>query len=330
MKKGIDQIKVRSPITCESSYGICAMCYGRDLARGHLVNMGESVGIIAAQSIGEPGTQLTMRTFHIGGAVSRSVSVNSITPKTDGIIRLHKIKLLEHKDEYIVISRSGEISIVTEAGSERERYKIPYGARLQLKDGDPVEAGATIVNWDPHTHPVIAETKGIIEFDNFIEGGTVHKQTDDITGLSSYVVMSGVKEQPPAISITQKGKEIKLGDGRTAHYRLMPGMIVTVEDGDKINIGDTIARIPQESSKTRDITGGLPRVVDLFEARIPRDAAILAECSGTISFDKEIRGKQKICHHWQERAALCISAQMAAHRDCRRRICRERRSHIRR
>ena len=294
MKKGIDQIKVRSPITCKSSYGICAMCYGSDLSRGHLVNKGESVGIIAAQSIGEPGTQLTMRTFHIGGAVSRSVSVNSITPKTDGIIRLHKVKLLEHEDEYIVISRSGEISIVTKAGSERERYKIPYGARLKLKDGDAVEAGSTIVNWDPHTHPVIAETEGTIELENFIEGGTVHKQTDDMTGLSSYVVMSGVKEQTPAISITKKGKEIKLGDGRTAHYRLMPGMIVTVEDGEKINVGDTIARIPQESSKTRDITGGLPRVVDLFEARIPRDAAILAECSGTISFDREIRGKQKI------------------------------------
>ena len=291
---GIDQVKVRSPITCGTSYGVCATCYGRDLARGHLVNAGEAVGIIAAQSIGEPGTQLTMRTFHIGGAVSRSVSVNSITPKTDGIVRLHKVKLLEHEDSYIVVSRSGEISIVTEAGNERERYKVPYGARLRYKEGDTVEAGTVIVNWDPHMHPVIAETKGTIKLEHFTEGGTVYKQTDDMTGLSSYVVMSGVKEQTPAISITKKGKEIKLGDGRTAHYRLMPGMIVTVEDGDKISVGDTIARIPQESSKTRDITGGLPRVVDLFEARIPQESAILAECSGTISFDKEIRGKQKI------------------------------------
>ncbi len=293
-KYGVDQIKVRSPITCESAHGVCAMCYGRDLARGSLVSEGEAVGIIAAQSIGEPGTQLTMRTFHIGGAVSRSVSVNSITPKTDGIIRLHKVKLIKHKDDYVVVSRSGEISIVTEAGNERERYKIPYGARLSHREGDAVQAGTVIVNWDPHTHPVIAETRGTISLENFTEGSTVYKQTDDMTGMSTYVVMPGVKDQTPAISITQKGKEIRLGDGRTAHYRLMPGMIVTVDDGDKINIGDTIARIPQESSKTRDITGGLPRVVDLFEARIPQEAAILAECSGTISFDREIRGKQKI------------------------------------
>ena len=291
---GIDQIKVRSPITCESAYGVCAMCYGRDLARGSLVSEGEAVGIIAAQSIGEPGTQLTMRTFHIGGAVSRSVSVNSIAPKTDGIVRLHKVKLIEHDDSYIVVSRSGEISIVTEAGNERERYKIPYGARLSHKEGDVVEAGTVIVNWDPHMHPVIAETKGTIKLENFTEGSTVYKQTDEVTGLSTYVVMPVVKDQTPAISITKKGKEIKLSDGRTAHYRLMPGMIVTVDDGDKINVGDTIARIPQESSKTRDITGGLPRVVDLFEARIPQEAAILAECSGTIGFDREIRGKQKI------------------------------------
>ncbi len=293
-KHGIDQIRVRSPITCESSYGVCAMCYGRDLARGSLVSKGEAVGIIAAQSIGEPGTQLTMRTFHIGGAVSRSVSVNSIAPKTDGIIRLHKVKLIKHEDSYVVVSRSGEISIVTEAGNERERYKIPYGAKLSHKEGDTVQAGTVIVNWDPHTHPVIAETKGTISLENFTEGSTVYKQTDELTGLSTYVVMPGVKDQTPAISITQKGKEIKLGDGRTAHYRLMPGMIVIKDDGDKINVGDTIARIPQESSKTRDITGGLPRVVDLFEARIPQEAAILAECSGNISFDREIRGKQKI------------------------------------
>ena len=293
-KEGIDQIKVRSPITCEAAHGVCAMCYGRDLARGHLVCEGEAVGIIAAQSIGEPGTQLTMRTFHIGGAVSRSVSVNSITPKIDGIIRLHKVKLLKHKDSYIVVSRSGEIGIVTEAGNERERHKIPYGARLMYKEDDRVTAGTTIVNWDPHTHPVITETKGTIKLEHFIEGITIHKQTDEMTGLSSYVVMAGMKDQTPAISITRRGREIKLSDDRTAHYRLMPGMIVTVEDGDKVDVGDTIARIPQESSKTRDITGGLPRVVDLFEARVPQDAAILAECSGTISFDREIRGKQKI------------------------------------
>ena len=293
-KHGVDQIKVRSPITCESTYGVCAMCYGRDLARGSLVSKGEAVGIIAAQSIGEPGTQLTMRTFHIGGAVSRSVSINSITPKTDGIIRLHKVKLLEHQDGYVVVSRSGEISIVTEAGNERERYKIPYGANLMYKEGDAVEAGTVIADWDPHAHPVIAETKGTISLENFTEGSTVYKQTDEETGLSNYEVMPGLKDQTPAISITKRGKEIKLSDGRTAHYRLMPGTIVPVEDGDKINVGDTIARIPQESSKTGDITGGLPRVVDLFEARVPQDAAILAECSGTISFDREVRGKQKI------------------------------------
>ena len=294
-ENGIDQVKVRSPITCEASYGICSKCYGRDLAKGYLVNTGEAVGIIAAQSIGEPGTQLTMRTFHIGGAVSRAVAINSISPKMKGIVRLHKVKLLKHASgEYVVISRSGEISIVTEAGNERERYKIPYGARLAVKEGTLVEPGTSVLNWDPHIHPIIAETDGIVKLENFIEGSTVIQQTDEITGLSSYVMTSSSKDKTPALKITKKGKEVELVDGRTAHYRLMPGTIVTLTDGAKVGVGDTIAKIPQESLKTRDITGGLPRVADLFEARKPKDPAILAECSGTVSFGKETRGKQRI------------------------------------
>lgn len=294
-RHGIDQVKVRSPITCKSVYGICSKCYGRDLARGYLVNLGEAVGIIAAQSIGEPGTQLTMRTFHIGGAVSRAVAVNSISPKIDGIIRLHKVKLLKHKSgEHVVVSRSGEISVVTKAGNEMERYKIPYGARLLIKEGASVEAGTAVLHWDPHVHPIIAETDGVIKLDNFIEGSTVVQQTDEITGLSSYMMTGGSKDKIPALKITKKGKEVKLADGRAAHYRLLPGTIVTLTDGEKVSVGDTIARIPQESLKTRDITGGLPRVADLFEARKPKDSAILAECSGIVSFGKETRGKQRI------------------------------------
>jgi len=290
----IDEVKVRSPISCELSRGICAMCYGRDLAKGYLVNVGESVGIIAAQSIGEPGTQLTMRTFHIGGVASQAALVNNITPKTDGVVRLHKVKLLARKDGgYVVVSRSGEISIVNEAGNERERYKLSYGTHLNFNDGDAIEAGTVAATWDPYTHPIIAEAEGVIRLDDFVEGITVDRQTDDITGLGSYVVIEGVKEQIPAIAITHNGKEVTLSDNRTAHYRLLPGMLVPVEAGTQVNVGDTIARIPQASSKTGDITGGLPRVVDLFEARVPKNAAILAAHSGTITFDKEIRSKQR-------------------------------------
>ena len=294
---GIDEVMIRSPITCRTRYGVCANCYGRDLARGYLVNIGEAVGIIAAQSIGEPGTQLTMRTFHIGGAASRSVAVNNIAVKTSGVIHLHKAKLLQHSSkESVVISRSSEVSVMTDNGREQERYRLPYGAKLAIKDGDKVESGTVVAHWDPHIHPIIAEVGGIIKLENFIEGSTVIQQTDELTGLSSYVITgSGEKDANPTIQLhDKKGKILNLSTGRTAAYRLMPGTVVPVNDGDKIETGDTLARIPQESSKTRDITGGLPRVADLFEARKPKEAAVLTESSGVISFGKETKGKQRI------------------------------------
>ena len=293
---GVDAVKVRSPITCRTRYGICAHCYGRDLARGYLVNVGEAVGIIAAQSIGEPGTQLTMRTFHIGGAASRSVAVNNITVKTDGIVHLHKTRLLPHSSgEHVVVSRSSEISVMMKSGNEQERYRLPYGARVLVKEGAAVKTGTVIANWDPHTHPIIAEVGGIVHLEHFVEGSTVVEQTDDITGLSSYVVTGGGEDNSPTIRLVDaKGQSIMLPTGRPAAYRLLSGTIVTLTDEQKIEVGDTLARIPQESSKTRDITGGLPRVADLFEARKPKECAILTECSGIVSFGKETKGKQRI------------------------------------
>lgn len=293
---GIDEIKVRSPITCETFYGICAHCYGRDLARGYLVNIGEAVGVVAAQSIGEPGTQLTMRTFHIGGAASRSATVNNIAVKGNGFANFHKTRLIQHASgESVVISRSSEVSVVLENGHEKERYRLPYGARLLVKNGDPVEAGNVIAHWDPHTHPIIAEVGGVVKLENFIEGNTVTQQVDDITGLSSYVITGGGEDNSPTVYLTdKKGKSLQLSTGRPAAYRLLTGMIVTLIDGATIGVGDVLAKIPQAGSKTRDITGGLPRVADLFEARKPKESTILAPRSGIISFGKETKGKQRV------------------------------------
>ncbi|MFO7306899.1 MAG: DNA-directed RNA polymerase subunit beta', partial [Gammaproteobacteria bacterium] len=302
-QEGVDQVKVRSPITCETRYGVCAQCYGRDLARGHRVNLGEAVGVIAAQSIGEPGTQLTMRTFHIGGAASRAAAANSVESKTRGSTRLHNLKTVHHEKGYwVAVSRSGELGIIDEYGRERERYKIPYGAVLNVKDGDPVEPGQVLATWDPHTHPVVTEVAGFIKFQDFIEGLTVQSQVDEITGLSSIVVIdpklrgSGGKDLRPVVRlVNEKGKEVTFANTDIpAVYALPPGAIVSLEDGAKVSVGDVIARIPQESSKTRDITGGLPRVADLFEARKPKDSAILAEHSGTVSFGKETKGKRRL------------------------------------
>jgi DNA-directed RNA polymerase subunit beta' len=302
-QEGVDQVKVRSPITCETRYGVCAQCYGRDLARGHRVNLGEAVGVIAAQSIGEPGTQLTMRTFHIGGAASRAAAANSVEAKGKGSVRLHNLKTVHHEKGYwVAVSRSGELGIIDEFGRERERYKIPYGAVINVKDGDPVEPGQTLANWDPHTHPVVAEVAGYIKFQDFIDGLTVQSQVDEVTGLSSIVVIdpkqrgAGGKDLRPVVKLVNaKGKEVTFANTDIpAVYALPPGAIVSLEDGAKVSVGDIIARIPQESSKTRDITGGLPRVADLFEARKPKDAAILAEHSGTVSFGKETKGKRRL------------------------------------
>jgi len=300
---GVDEIKVRSPITCDNRYGVCAACYGRDLARGHMVNEGEAIGVIAAQSIGEPGTQLTMRTFHIGGAASRSATVNSVEVKTGGTVRLHNIKTVINKHGNLVaVSRSGEIGLVDEFGRERERYKVPYGAVISAADGDNVQGGSVIANWDPHTHPIVTEVAGVVKFSDFHEGLTVHEHTDEITGLTSKVITdpkqrgSAGKDLRPMVKLVdEEGRQLKIaGTDIDAHYFLPSGAIVGLDDGASVQVGDVIARIPQESSKTRDITGGLPRVADLFEARKPKESAILAEVSGTVGFGKDTKGKQRV------------------------------------
>ena len=300
---GVDQVHVRSPITCETRYGICSSCYGRDLARGHIAKVGEAVGVIAAQSIGEPGTQLTMRTFHIGGAASRATASDSVQVKNTGTIHLHNMKTVENiKGELVVVSRSGELIVDDVNGRERERYKLPYGALITVGKKTDVEAGQIVATWDPHTHPIVSEVAGRVAFAAMEEGITVREQTDEITGLSSISVIdpnersASAKELRPGITVVdKKGKEICLpGTNHPAHYFLPANAIVSLNDGVDLNIGDVVARIPQEGSKTRDITGGLPRVADLFEARRPKEPAILAEISGTVSFGKETKGKRRL------------------------------------
>jgi DNA-directed RNA polymerase subunit beta' len=300
---GVDEVHVRSPITCETRFGICSKCYGRDLARGHVVNVGEAVGVIAAQSIGEPGTQLTMRTFHIGGAASRATASDSVQVKNTGTIHLHNMKTVENiKGELVVVSRSGQLIVNDSNGRERERYKLPYGALITVGKKSDVEAGQVVATWDPHTHPIVSEVAGRVAFAAMEEGITVREQTDEITGLSSISVIdpneraASAKELRPGVTVVdKKGVEICLpGTNHPAHYFLPANAIVSLDDGVDLNIGDVIARIPQEGSKTRDITGGLPRVADLFEARRPKEPAILAEISGTVSFGKETKGKRRL------------------------------------
>ncbi len=300
---GVQTLKVRSTITCESSFGVCARCYGRDLARGHLVNIGEAVGVIAAQSIGEPGTQLTMRTFHIGGAASRAAAVDNITVKTTGSIKFNNLKSVEHASGSLVaVSRSGELSVLDGHGRERERYKLAYGATITAKDGDAVKAGQSVANWDPHNHPIVSEVAGFIRFIDFIDGVTVIEKTDDLTGLASREITdpkrrgAQAKDLRPIVRIVDgKGNDLTIpGTDLPAQYLLPPRSIVNLQDGAAVGVGDVVAKIPQEASKTRDITGGLPRVADLFEARKPKDPAILAERSGIISFGKDTKGKQRL------------------------------------
>jgi DNA-directed RNA polymerase subunit beta' len=302
-KNGVDRINVRSTITCETRHGVCSYCYGRDLARGHLVNIGEAVGVIAAQSIGEPGTQLTMRTFHIGGAASRAAAVDHIQVKSGGRVRLHNMKTVENADKKLVaVSRSGELSVIDDHGRERERYKVPYGAIISVRDEEAVAAGDVPANWDPHTHPIVTEVAGRVKFHEFIDGVTVNEHVDEITGLTSLIITdpkqrgSAGKDLRPMISLADaNGKDLCLaGTDIPAHYFLQAGSIVQMQDGQDVLVGDVVARIPQESSKTRDITGGLPRVADLFEARKPKEPSILAEVSGIVSFGKDTKGKQRL------------------------------------
>jgi len=300
---GVDEIVVRSPITCETRHGVCSKCYGRDLARGHLVNEGEAVGVIAAQSIGEPGTQLTMRTFHIGGAASRATAIDSIQVKHGGSVRLHNLKTVTRESgELVAVSRSGEIAIADAQGRERERYKLPYGAVLTVAEKDEVSPGQVIAQWDPHTHPIVTEVAGVVSLQGMEEGLSINRQTDELTGLTNIVVMdpkdrpsAGKDLRPAVVLLDASGKNVTLpGSDLPANYFLPANAMLNLEDNSAVGVGDIIARIPQEGSKTRDITGGLPRVADLFEARKPKEPAILAECSGVVSFGKETKGKRRL------------------------------------
>ncbi|MCY3821412.1 MAG: DNA-directed RNA polymerase subunit beta' [Gammaproteobacteria bacterium] len=300
---GVDELYVRSPITCKTRHGVCAKCYGRDLARGHEVNVGEAVGVIAAQSIGEPGTQLTMRTFHVGGAASRATASDNIQAKHGGTVRLHNLKTVERDTgELVAVSRSGEIAIADTRGRERERYKLPYGAVILVNEAVDVDAGQLIARWDPHMHPVITEVAGKVVFQDMEESVTIDRQTDELTGLINISVLdprdrpsAGKDLRPMVRLVDDQGEDVNLaGTEVPAHYLLPSGAILHLEDGAQVGVGDVIARIPQEGSRGGDITGGLPRVADLFEARKPKEPAILAEGVGTVSFGKETKGKRRL------------------------------------
>ena len=302
---GFDEVKVRTPLTCATRYGLCARCYGRDLGRGTLVNVGEAVGVIAAQSIGEPGTQLTMRTFHIGGAASRTAAASQIESKSGGVARFSAVMryVTNAKAEQIVIARSGEIVIHEENGRERERHKVPYGCTLLVKDGESIKAGKVLASWDATSRPIVTEYAGRVKFENVEEGVTVAKQIDEVTGLSTLVVIDPKRRvgtqakglRPQVKLMDDRNEEIKLaGSDLPVNITFQIGSVITVKDGQQVTVGEILARIPQETSKTRDITGGLPRVAELFEARSPKDVGVLAEVTGTISFGKDTKGKQRL------------------------------------
>jgi DNA-directed RNA polymerase subunit beta' len=303
--QGIDEVKVRTPLTCDTRYGLCAKCYGRDLGRGHVVNVGEAIGVIAAQSIGEPGTQLTMRTFHIGGAASRTAAASQLESKSAGTVRfsLAMRYVTNAKGELVVIARSGEVMIHDDNGRERERHKVPYGATMLVKDGEQVKAGKVLATWDATSRPIITEYAGRVKFENVEEGVTVAKQVDEVTGLSTLVVIDPKRRagatakgvRPQVKLLNERGDEVKLaGSDQPVNITFQLGSIITVKDAQDVAVGEVLARIPQETSKTRDITGGLPRVAELFEARSPKDAGLLAEVTGTVSFGKDTKGKQRL------------------------------------
>ena len=301
--EGVDEVKVRTALNCETRFGLCAKCYGRDLGRGGLVNKGEAVGVIAAQSIGEPGTQLTMRTFHIGGAASRAAIASSVEAKSNGVIGFNATMryVTNSKGELVVISRSGEIIISDEHGRERERHKVPYGAVLSVKADQTLKAGTILANWDPLTRPIITEFAGQVKFENVEEGLTVAKQVDEVTGLSTLVVIDPKRRgstkvvRPQVKLIDASGKEVKIpGTDHSVTIGFQIGALIQVRDGQDVGPGEVLARIPVEGQKTRDITGGLPRVAELFEARSPKDKGMLAEMTGTVSFGKETKGKVRL------------------------------------
>jgi DNA-directed RNA polymerase subunit beta' len=300
---GVDEVKVRTPLTCDTRYGLCAKCYGRDLGRGGPVNVGEAVGVIAAQSIGEPGTQLTMRTFHIGGAASRAAVASSVDAKSDGFIGFNATMryVTNGKGELIVISRSGEIIILDPHGRERERHRVPYGATLSVKADQQIKAGTVLATWDPLTRPIITEFAGRARFENVEEGVTVAKQVDEVTGLSTLVVIDPKRRgstkvvRPQVKLLDAVAQEVKIpGTDHSVTIGFPIGSLIQVRDGQDLAPGEVLARIPVEGQKTRDITGGLPRVAELFEARSPKDKGTLAEITGTISFGKETKGKVRL------------------------------------
>jgi len=300
---GVDEVKVRTALNCATRFGLCAKCYGRDLGRGGLINNGEAVGVIAAQSIGEPGTQLTMRTFHIGGAASRAAVASSVDAKSGGSIGFNSTMryVTNTKGDLVVIARSGEIVITDEHGRERERHKVPYGAVLSVKADQVVKSGAVLANWDPLTRPIITEFAGTARFEGVEEGLTVAKQVDDVTGLSSLVVIDpkrrgSTKSVRPVVKLLgANGEEVKIpGTDHAVAVGFQIGALIQVRDGQEVGSGEVLARVPVEGQKTRDITGGLPRVAELFEARTPKDKGTLAELTGTVSFGKETKGKIRL------------------------------------
>jgi len=295
---GIEKIKIRSVLTCRSKRGICAKCYGRDLARGRMVDMGEAVGVIAAQSIGEPGTQLTMRTFHIGGTASRRAEQTILEARHEGHIKfINPHVAVNSKGEVIVMSRNGEIAVRDEQGRDREVNPIIYGAKLKVKDGQKVKASDVLAEWDPYTIPILTEASGLIKFGDIEEGKTMREQVDEVTGLSSKVIVSYKEgDLRPRISIKDNaGKTLKIpGTAIEARYLLPVGAIITVNEGDEVKAGDIIVKIPRETTKTKDITGGLPRVAELFETRKPKECAVISEIDGMVSFGKDTKGKRKV------------------------------------
>jgi DNA-directed RNA polymerase subunit beta' len=294
---GLERVRIRSVLTCQSRRGVCAMCYGRDLAYGKLVEMGQAIGIIAAQSIGEPGTQLTMRTFHIGGTASKRIEQTSISNRYPGVVRFLNLHTVQNRDgDQVAMNRNGEIAVISETGRERERYVIIYGAKLKVTDGQTIEPSNLLAEWDPFTLPILTEVAGTIKFGDLTEGQTMQEKVDPVTGKSSKVVVEFREaDVRPRISIKdEKGKTARIGDGGHARYYMPVGAIIMVNEGDQIFPGDVLARIPRETTKTKDITGGLPRVAELFEVRKPKEHAVISEIDGTVSFGKDTKGKRKV------------------------------------
>ncbi|MBA7707750.1 DNA-directed RNA polymerase subunit beta' [subsurface metagenome] len=297
----IEKLKIRSVLTCRTKRGICGSCYGRDLAHGREVDIGEPVGIVAAQSIGEPGTQLTMRTFHIGGTVTRKVEQSTIQSRSSGTVKFFNLRtVINAKGDHVVMNRNGDIGVVDASGRELERYPVIYGATIKVDDGKEIHPGELLVEWDPFSIAILTEVSGRLKFGDIYEGKTMQERLDPVTGKSTKVIVaSGDPNARPRVSIKElSGKTIQvpghLGAGAAARYFLPTGAIIMVAEGEEVNAGDVLAKIPRETTKTKDITGGLPRVAELFEVRKPKDHTLLSEIDGTVSFGKYVSGKRRV------------------------------------